>query len=143
MKNVVKEFILFIPQRDAFACDIVHGFRNEQEMLKEFQSDIFVGRIMTSELQRNGKHIEAKHSHPTRAVTLFNVTSGWEWSAAVEHTNVIQAQKAALKDIQTFGVFAVDPPGEVQHQFVKHTLQEAVVSCAVLLLVNFVNAPGC
>src|SRR5690349_9659962 len=99
MKNIVKEFVFFVPERDAFACDIVHGFRNEQEMLKEFQSDIFVSRIMTSHFQGNGKHIETEHSHPARAVTLFNVTSGWERSAAVEHADVIQAQKAALKDI--------------------------------------------
>src|SRR5690349_3371593 len=143
VKNIVKKFVFFVPERDAFAGDIVHGFRNVQEMLKEFQSDIFIGGIVTSQFQRNGEHIEAEHPHPTCAVTLFNVTSGWERSAAVEHADVIQAQKAALKYIQTFGVFAVDPPREVQHQFVEYTLQETAVAGAVLLFVDFINAPRC
>src|SRR5690349_19005327 len=108
VKNIVKKFVFFVPERDAFAGDIVHGFRNEKEMLKEFQSDIFIGGIVTSQFQRNGEHIEAEHSHPTCAVTLFNVTSGWERSAAV------------------------DPPREVQHQFVEHALQETAVAGAVL-----------
>ncbi len=41
---------------------------------------------------------------------------------AIEHTNIIHAQKAALKDIFAFRILAIYPPGIVEQQFLKHAL---------------------
>src|SRR5438132_160532 len=98
--------------------------------------------IAKREFEGDRHHIQAKHAHPTGAVALLNVATGGQRSAAIKDADVVKPKKATLEDVVAFRVLAIDPPGKVEQQFVKHALQEHAVSIARLLLVNFVNAPG-
>jgi len=62
---------------------------------------------------------QAVHRHPARAVGLVQVTAGRQLGAAVEDADVVEPQKAALKNVLPFHVLAVHPPVEVEHQLVK------------------------
>src|SRR5213078_964656 len=72
---------------------------------------------------------------------------GRQWRTAVEHTNVVQAKKAALEDIPPLRVFPIYPPGEVQHQLVENAFKEGEVAGvirvlgATLLAVHLEHAP--
>src|SRR5207244_4768446 len=58
-----------------------------------------------------------------------------------EHTDVVQPEESTLEDVHALGVLAVYPPGEVQHEFVKDTLEKRAITLAFSLLVDFVDAP--
>ena len=73
-------------------------------------------------VQRNSEHIEAVHAHPARAVRLFDVAPGRQRRRAIKDTDIVQTQEAALEDVIALGVFAVDPPVEVQQQLVEDAL---------------------
>ena len=72
--------------------------------------------------------LSAVHRHPGGAVRLVDVAAGRQRRAAVEHADIVEAEKAALEDVAALGVLAVHPPGEVQHQLVEHALQEGEVA---------------
>src|SRR5215475_203756 len=55
-----------------------------------------------------------------------------QFHVAVKHTDVVQTQEPALKDVQAFYVFAVDPPGEIQKKLVEDAGQELRVSFATI-----------
>ena len=59
--------------------------------------------------------------HPGSAVGLLEVAAGGQRRAAVEDTDVVQSQEAALKEVLAKAVFAVHPPAEVQHQLSQKT----------------------
>ena len=62
--------------------------------------------------------------------------------APVEHADVVQSQEPALEHVAAFGVLAIHPPREVQHQLVEHAFQERDVAlAAVLLAVDLEHAP--
>ena len=94
-------------------------------MLGKLQCQILVSRVMQGQLQRDLKHILAKQRHPGRSIRLFQITSGGQRCAAVEDPDIVQAQKTAFKDIAAGPVFAVDPPGKIEHQFLKGLFQKS------------------
>ena len=57
------------------------------------------------------------------------MAAGGERCTAVENPNVIQPQKSTLKDVVALGILAIDPPGEVHQQLVKHRLQKLGPLC--------------
>src|SRR5271157_5822494 len=61
--------------------------------------------------------------------------------AAIEDTDVVEAEKATLEHVHAFGVLAVHPPSEVEHEFLKHALKKSAVTFPAGLLFNFVDAP--
>ena len=61
--------------------------------------------------------------------------------AAVEDADVVQTEKAALKDVSSLGILAIHPPGEIQQQFLKNPLEKFAVGLAAALFFDFVNAP--
>ena len=79
---------------------------------------------------RELQHVLAEQGHPRRAVRLFEVTSGRQRGAAVEHANVVEAEEPALEDVLAEPVLAVDPPGEVQHELVERRPEEIDVHLA-------------
>src|ERR1700690_1252942 len=111
-------------------------------MLEEFKGDILVCRVIHSQLQRNGQHVKTKHTHPASAIALFDVTTGWGRCAPVEDSYIIKPKEAALKHIQSFRIFAINPPCKIEHQFVEHTLEKSAVTTALLFLVDLVNTPN-
>ena len=120
---------------------MAHGMGYVDEVFPELACHVFVARLFACQFQCDGQQVQGVHCHPTGPVRLFDVSAGRERRAPVEHADVVQTKKSALKDVHAIGVLAVHPPGEVQHQFVKHALQECPVAFAFPLLVDLVNSP--
>ena len=58
-------------------------------------------------------------------------SAGAERLRAIEHADVVEAQKAALENVPSFRVLAIHPPGEIQQQLVKHALEKFAVGFAL------------
>ena len=97
-------------------------------MLEELGRDVLVDVIVLRELQRDAHQVQAVHRHPAGAVRLVDVAAGRQRRAAIEDADVVQAEKAALEDVAPFGVLAIDPPGEVQHQLVEDAFEKREVA---------------
>ena len=121
---------------------MIDGVGDEKKMLPELAGNIFVGRILTRQFQGDGQQVQAVHRHPARAVGLLDILPARQRSAAVEQPDVIQAQKAALKDVVALGVLAVHPPGEIQQHLMEDALQEGPIRLAPALLFDLVDTPG-
>ena len=141
MQHVIEETVLFVPKAVAVLAAMVHRARDVQEVFPEFAGNVFVSRVVAGKLDRDRKQIECVHRHPARTVGLLDVTAGRKRCTAIEYTDVVEPKKAALEDVHALRVFAVHPPGEVQHQLVKHFFEKANVSDTAPLLLDFVNAP--
>src|SRR3984893_7776090 len=110
---------------------MAHGMSDADEVLPELAGNVFEARVFFCQLECDGKDVERIHRHPTGTVRLFDVAAGRQRGAAVEQADVVQAKKSALENVPAFGVLAIDPPGEVQHQLVKHPLQESAIALAL------------
>src|SRR5712671_1137778 len=99
-------------------------------MLEEFAGHVLVTRIFLGELQSDCQHIQAIHTHPTGAVRLFEVASRGEWRGAVKDSDIVEAEKPALKNVCAVRILAVHPPGKIQQQLVKDFFEESAVGDA-------------
>ena len=90
---------------------------------------------MLREFERDAQQVQAIHRHPARAVGLIDKAAGGQRGAAVEHTDVIEAEETTLKNISSLRVLAVDPPGEIQKQFMEDAFKKFHVT--FVMLVNF------
>ena len=121
---------------------------NAQEMFKKLGRDVLIHFIVPGEFQRNAQQVGTIHCHPAGAIRLVDEAAGGQRRTAVEHADVVQPQKAALKDIASLGVLAVHPPGEVQQQLVEDPLQKSHVAHVLrigfppLFAVQLEYAPG-
>ena len=67
--------------------------------------------------------------------------------AAVEHADVVEAEKTTLKNVSPLSVLAIHPPGEVEHQLVEDAFEEREVAGVVgigvtaLFAIHLGNAP--
>src|SRR6516162_1917689 len=136
MQHVVEELVLVIPQADAAVrtTDVAHGLGDVQEVLEELGGDVLVNPVVLRELQSDAHQIEGVHRHPARAISLVDVTARRQLTAAVEYADVVEPEEAALEDIAPLGVLAVYPPGEIQHELVKHALEEHEIAIITALL---------
>src|SRR6185369_6912327 len=69
------------------------------------------------------------------------MAAGRQWCTAIENTDVIEAEKTALKDVHAISVFPIDPPGEIQQQLLEDPLEENRIAHSTSLLLDLVNAP--
>jgi hypothetical protein len=69
-------------------------------------------------------------------------TPGGQWRAAVKHADVVQAQKAAFKEVFTEAVFSVHPPGKVEHELSKRPSEKRDVAFAVQSFLGPVQKDG-
>src|SRR5215813_11639004 len=69
------------------------------------------------------------------------MSAGRQWRTAIENTDVVETEKAALKNVHPVSIFAIDPPGEIQQQLLENPLQEDCVTGSTSLLLDLVNAP--
>ncbi len=141
-ENVIVEAILVVPQGHAINADIVHGVRDVDEVLEELAGDIFVSNIFLGEFQGNGQHIQAVHAHPTGAVGLFEMSTSGERGGAIEDSDIVESQEAALENVGAVGILAIHPPSEIQKELVKNFFEEGAVGDATDAALDFVNAPG-
>src|SRR5437588_7098664 len=142
MQHVIEKFVSFIPQSDAVAAHVVHCCGDPKEMFKKLDGNIFVDGVFPRQFQRDPHQIQAKHSHPTGGVALFEMTAPRKRGAAIENTDIIESEKTALENVSTSRIFTVNTPGKVQQKLVKDRLQEGAIALAGLLLLDFINAPG-
>src|SRR2546428_10181849 len=63
--------------------------------------------------------------------------------AAVEHRDVIEPEKAALENVVAFAVHLVNPPREIDQQFMKTLFEKFAVSFARANSIHVVNTPYC
>src|ERR1700681_4087742 len=141
MQDVVEELIALVPQADTAFANIAHRGGYVQEMLEELGGDVFVDVIAPRQLERNAHQVERVHGHPAGGVRLIDVTAGRQLCAAIEHPDVVEAEEPALKHVASLRVLAVHPPGEIQHQLVKHALKEFIVAMAAQLAVDLEHSP--
>src|SRR6516164_8269254 len=83
MKDVIVETVFLVPEFDAFTATVVHRVRDMNEMFEELDGHTFVSGVLTSEFERDSKHVQAVHTHPAGAVGLFKVTAGGELSGRI------------------------------------------------------------
>src|SRR6185369_10084916 len=57
-----------------------------------------------------------------------------EFRAAVEYSDIVEAEKASRKDVSTLRIFSIDPPIEVRHQPLEGPFQETNIGAAQLPL---------
>ena len=140
-KHVVIKTIFRVPQLDTLAAEVVHRFANIDEVFEEFAGDVFVGGIFSGELERDRQHVQTVHTHPAGAVGLLDVAAGRKRFAAIEHADIVEPEKAALENVAAFGVFAIDPPGEVEQELLENPFEKFSVAGALPFLFEFVDAP--
>src|SRR5439155_24988883 len=75
------------------------------------------------------------------SVGLFDISASGQGGTAIEDSDIVQTQEAALENVHAAGILAIHPPGEVQQQLVKYALEEGAVSLAVALFFDLVDAP--
>ena len=141
MQHIVIKAILLVPQSNVLGTNPVRRVGDVDEVLPEFTGHVLVSRVLAGQLERNRQQIQAIHRHPTCAVRLFQVATSRQRLAAIEHTNVVESEKAAFENVVAFRVFAIDPPGEIQHQFVKDAFEKFPIGDAAPLLLDSINAP--
>ncbi len=139
MQMVVVKAILFVPQADAM---LGNGRGNGQEMLKKLGGQILVNAVFFRQFQGNFHHFQAEKAHPGRTVRLIQVPASGQAVAAVENADIVQSQKAALKNIVAVIIFAIYPPGKIEQQLVEDRFQKRPVWLAGLRGVDLVDAPG-
>ena len=140
LQFVVEKAVLLVPQ--ACAAERIHRVADTDEVFEEFRSHVFVDGIVLRELDRNRQHRQAVESHPCGAVGLLQKSARRQRLGTIEHTDVVEPEESAGKEIISFGVFAVHPPGKVEHQFLERTFEKREVALAARSG-HFVNAPHC
>src|SRR6516225_9733505 len=124
------------------ASQVIYSVGDVEKVLPELACEVFVSRILASQFHGDGQQVQAVHAHPARAVRLFEMAACGERRRAVEYPDVVQAQKTALEHVHALGILTVYPPGEIQHQLVKHGLQELPITLAAEPFLDLVHAPG-
>ena len=143
MEHVVEELVLLIPQAHAFIADVRHRLGDMQKVLEEFGRDVFIDMVVAGELERDTHQIERVHRHPAGAIGLIDVAAGRQLGAAIEDPDIIEAEEAALKNIASFGVLAVHPPGEIQGQLVEHAFEKReIAGITALFAIDLEDPPG-
>src|SRR6266404_4125962 len=109
-------------------------------MLKEFRGDVFVNVILPRQLNCDPQEVERKHSHPARTVALLKTSAVRKLCASIEDADVVESEKAALKDIVALRVLAIHPPGEGDEHFVENRFQKCAIASAVLFPLDLKNS---
>ena len=99
-------------------------------MLEEFRRHVLIRGVALGERECHLEQVLAVHRHPRRAVGLLDVHVERKMRA-IERTDVVEPEKAALEDVVPLAVLAVHPPGEVQQELVEDALEEGQVLAAI------------
>src|ERR1700733_5409863 len=99
-------------------------------MLCEFNDHRLKGRVGQSQFRGDLEHIQGEKRHPRGAIRLLQITPLWERRTAIKDTDVVEPEEAAFENVLAVPVLAIDPPGEVQSEFVEDALEEADVALA-------------
>src|SRR6185312_8822905 len=125
---IVVKTVFLIPE--AGAAEAVDRVRDGYKVFEKFRRDILIRRVFGGKFKGGGQHDRAIRGHPRRAICLFKRTAIRQWFGAVEKADVVEAEEATGKDLLAGDVFAVDPPGEVDEEFLEDTLEKNAVALA-------------
>src|ERR1700722_4334892 len=110
---VVIELVDLIPQAQPVLAGALYFAGDGKEGLEELHGDVFVRRIMQCQFERRAQQVHTVHRHPAGTVRLVDETAGWQRTAAIEYSDVVKTEEAALENVAPLRVFAIDPPGEI------------------------------
>src|SRR5207247_3872132 len=99
-----------------------------EEVFEEFRGDVFIDLVVLRQFERDTHEVERIHRHPARPVGLVDEAAGGQRRAAVEHADVVEAEKPTLKNVSPLSVLAIHPPGEVEYQLVEDAFEEREVA---------------
>src|SRR5580704_7033605 len=94
---------------------------------------------MRGEFESNLGHILAEQSDPSRAIGLLQMTASWQGRAAVEDSDIVEAEKPAFEEASAEAVLAVYPPTEIRRQPAEHPLEEIEIGLTVQCLLHSVE----
>src|SRR5436190_1134571 len=63
-------------------------------------------------------------------VGLIEMSAVGQWPAAIEHTDVVEAEETARENVATARVLAVHPPREIEQQLLERAREEASIARA-------------
>src|SRR5262245_32165203 len=132
-QHIVEEPVLLIPHA-RILTHMNHRRGNPQEMFGELDGHVYIGRIGHGAFRDDLEHVQTEQPHPSSAVRLLQVPTGRQWRTAVEDADVVQAQEAPLEDVLASTVFAVDPPGKIEHQLLEDAFEPQEVALALVAL---------
>ena len=114
----------------------------ETEVLDELERHVRVGRIVHRQFDADLEHVQAEERHPGRAVGLFEITAGGQRRTAVKDADVVQPEEAAFEGVLARAILAVEPPGEVEQQFLEIALQPRDITLAGARLFQLIGEDG-
>src|SRR5579872_527860 len=139
-QDVIVKFVLFVPKpRFARSAGGVYRLGDINEMFKEFRREILENMVRFRQFESNPHHVESGGRNPGSAIRLVKIGAARQILPKVERTNIIEAEKAALKYIPTIPILTIYPPSEVQHQLVEDALKEGDVSGSFQLTVDLIG----
>ena len=141
MQDIVEEALGVVPEAVSVVPGLGHGIGDAQEVFEQLGGRILVDGVVLGQLQGNLQQRQTVGAHPGGAVRLVDVPAGGQHRAAVEHADVVHSQEPALEHVVALFVLAIDPPGEVQQQLVKHPFQKRAIRGAGHAAVDLVDAP--
>src|SRR5262245_56451589 len=118
---------------------MVHRSGDPQKMLQELHDQIFIDPIVGRDLDADLEHVLAEERHPRGAVGLFEMAAAGQRRRAIEYTDVVETQEAALENIFPEAVLTIDPPGKVGDQLSEGALHELDVSFAAQRLLHSIK----
>src|SRR5438309_11288112 len=101
-------------------------------MFAKLRHHIFIAWVSGGQFQSDFHHVLRKQGHPRSAVRLFQVSASGQRRTAIEHTDVVKAEKTALKHVLSESVLSVQPPCVVQQQLSKTPFEKVRVTVPTL-----------
>ena len=141
-QHIVEESGLLVPKLIGAAAHALHRSADVDEMLEEFDRKPFVHRIALGQFERDAHHGEAEKSHPAGRVGLLQNRAARQFFAAIHDGDVVEPEEAALEDVQPLAVHFVDPPGEIDQQFVKAALEKIQIAASRRAPLDLIDAPA-
>jgi hypothetical protein len=78
-----------------------------------------------------------------RSGVAATLAAGGQRFGTVEDADIVETQESALEDVMPLHVLAIDPPGEIEQQFMEHPFQKRqVADAAILFAVGLIHFPG-
>src|SRR5678815_3755075 len=97
-------------------------------MVSELKSHVFKGGIVGGKFDTDFQHVLTEQRDPRSAIRLFQMATGGQCCAAIEHTDVVQPKETTLEQVLAVAVFTVYPPTEVQHQLGKRPRKKVKIT---------------
>ncbi|MNK95738.1 hypothetical protein D3C87_1159870 [compost metagenome] len=114
-QHVIEESIFLVPGFVLVLADAVQRASDQQRVLEKLLDKLFIEGFVQREFDGDAQHLLAEKHHPGRPVGLVQIATRGQGRRTVEHSDIVESQKASLEDIGAGPVLAIDPPCEV-HQ---------------------------